>query len=63
MRDKISHNYRGIDDSMVWDIITNYLSKLKIALIEMLPKIKDYKIYINEAIQTKYYEDLKTLIL
>ena len=63
MRDKISHNYRGIDDSMVWDIITNYLSKLKIALIEMLPKIKDYKIYINEAIQTKYYEDLKYLIL
>ena len=32
MRDKISHNYRGIDESMVWDIIVNYLPRLKIAL-------------------------------
>jgi uncharacterized protein with HEPN domain len=61
MRDKISHNYRGIDESIVWDIIINYLPKLKIALIEMLPKIKDYKIYIDKAIETQYYEDLKYL--
>lgn len=23
MRDKISHNYRGIDESIVWDILQN----------------------------------------
>jgi len=58
MRDKISHNYRGIDESMVWDIIKNYLPKLKILIIEMLPKIEDYKLYIKEALSSEHYEDL-----
>ena len=58
MRDKISHNYRGIDESMVWDIIHNHLQNLKIALIDMLPKIENHKLYIEEALKTYYYEDL-----
>ena len=61
MRDKISHNYRGIDESMVWDIIQNYLPVLKKLLIEMLPQIEDYKVYINEALNSEYYEDLQYL--
>ena len=61
MRDKISHNYRGIDEEMVWDILKNYLPNLKKALIDMLPKITDSKIYIEEAIKSKYYEDLNYL--
>ena len=61
LRDKISHNYRGIDEYIVWDIIQNYLPKLKIALIEMIPKIENYKIYIKEALKSEYYEDLKYL--
>jgi uncharacterized protein with HEPN domain len=58
MRDKISHNYRGIDESMVWDIIQNYLPTLKTLLIEMLPKIENYQTYIKEALKSQYYEDL-----
>jgi len=61
MRDKMSHNYRGIDDSMVWDIIQNYLPNLKEALIEILPKIENYKFYIEEALKSKHYEDLEYL--
>lgn len=61
MRDKISHDYRGIDETMVWDIINTYLPKLKEVLIEMLPKISNYKLYINEAVKSKYYEDIKYL--
>lgn len=61
MRDKISHNYRGIDESMVWDIVQNYLSVLKTLLIEMLPKIENYQEYIKEALLSEYYEDLKYL--
>ncbi|MBU1659066.1 DUF86 domain-containing protein [bacterium] len=63
MRDKISHNYRGIDESMVWDIIQNYLPTLKKMLIEMLPKIENHKIYIDEALKSEYYEDLAYLRL
>ena len=58
MRDKISHNYRGIDESMVWEIIKNYLPTLKKLLIEMLPKVKNSREYIHEALQTSFYEDL-----
>ena len=61
LRDKISHNYRGIDEYIVWDIIQNYLPKLKIALIKMIPKIENYKIYLKEALNSDYYEDLKYL--
>ena len=61
LRDKISHNYRGIDEYIVWDIIRNYLPKLKIVLIEMIPKIENYKIYLKEALNSEYYEDLKYL--
>jgi len=58
MRDKISHNYRGIDESIVWNIIQEYLPKLKTALIEMLPQVKDHQKYLKEALESKYYEDL-----
>lgn len=61
MRDKIAHNYRGIDESMVWEIVTTYLPVLKELLIEMLPKIDNSKLYIEEALATLYYEDLKYL--
>ena len=43
---------------MVWNIIIEYLPKLKIALIEMLSNIEDYKLYIKEALSSPYYEDL-----
>lgn len=56
--DKISHNYRGIDESMVWEIIQDYLPILKELLVEMLPKIENSEVYINEALKTQYYEEL-----
>jgi hypothetical protein len=58
MRDKISHNYRGVDESMVWEIIKDYLPILKKLLVEMLPKIENSTVYINEALKTQYYEEL-----
>lgn len=58
LRDKLSHNYRGVDETIVWDTIQNYLPKLKTALIEILPKIENYQTYIQEALKSEYYEDL-----
>ena len=63
MRDKISHNYRGIDESMVWEIIKDYLPVLKELLIKMLPKIENNELYIKEALKTQYYEELYYLTL
>ncbi len=61
MRDKISHNYRGIDESIVWDIVQNYLPKLKKALIEMVPKVENYQLYIKEALKSDYYQEIDYL--
>ncbi len=55
MRDKISHDYRGADESIVWDIIQNYLPKLKLSLIEMIPKIENHQKYLEKALKSKYY--------
>ena len=61
MRDKISHDYRGIDESIVWDIVQNYLPKLKKALIEMIPKVENYQLYIKEALKSNYYQEIEYL--
>ena len=58
MRDKISHDYRGVDESIVWNIVQKYLPQLKIALIEIIPRIENHQIYLQEALKSDYYEDL-----
>ena len=59
MRDKISHDYRGIDESIVWDIVQNYLPGLKEALLQMIPKIENYRFYIEEALKSNYYREIR----
>lgn len=36
LRNHISHNYRGIDPEIVWDIINNELVDLKLILIKLI---------------------------
>lgn len=52
MRDKISHNYRGISPYIVWDIVKNSLKSYKNVLIEILPNIDDYEETLNEALKS-----------
>lgn len=61
MRDKISHDYRGVDEEIVWSIIQDYIPKLKTALVEMIPKCEQYQSYLSEALNSEYYEDLQYL--
>ena len=61
MRDKISHNYRGIDQYMVWDIIQNSLKEYKQILIKITPNIKDFKNALDEVLNSKYYIHLAYL--
>lgn len=58
MRDKISHDYRGIDESIVWSIVKEYLPNLKNALLDIIPNVDCHKEYISEALTSLYYEDL-----
>jgi uncharacterized protein with HEPN domain len=61
MRDKISHNYRGISPYIVWDIIQNFLPEYKEILIQVLPNIEDFKEALNDVVHSKYYMHLEYL--
>ncbi len=61
LRDKISHNYRGIDEDILWSIIKNDLLILKEALLEILDIIKPEKELIKEALKSPYYQHISYL--
>jgi len=58
IRDKISHDYRGIDEDILWAIIHNDLHELKKALYQILAIIKPDKKLIKEFLQTPYYKHI-----
>lgn len=61
MRDKISHNYRGINPYMVWDIIQNSLGDYKQILVNILPNINEYEDALDDALDSKFYTHLQYL--
>lgn len=61
IRDKISHNYRGVDADILWIVIHKDLKKLKTALIQMIDKINPPKELIKEFLNTPYYKHLQYL--
>lgn len=61
MRDKLSHDYRGIDPNIVWNVIQNELDSLKEALIQMLERIGYDKETLAEVLKTEYYTHLSYL--
>lgn len=42
LRDKISHDYRGVDGDILWLVIHKDLQKLKTVLIDMLHSIRAF---------------------
>ncbi len=61
IRDKLSHDYRGIDPNIVWNVIRNKLDDLKDTLIQMLGKINYEKETLVKALKSKYYSHLSYL--
>jgi len=61
LRDKISHDYRGVDGDILWSVIHNDLQKLKLALVDMVNLVNPPKELLNEVLNTKYYEHLQYL--
>ena len=58
IRDKISHDYRGVDEQILWNTIRKELPKLKNALIEMIHLINPPKELLNEFLDSIYYRHL-----
>ncbi|MCK4763285.1 MAG: DUF86 domain-containing protein [Candidatus Aminicenantes bacterium] len=61
IRDKLSHDYRGIDPNILWNVIQNKLNDLKLTLIKMLDRINYDNEALTEALKTKYYSHLSYL--
>ncbi|MBN2824106.1 MAG: hypothetical protein JXQ76_02190, partial [Campylobacterales bacterium] len=61
MRDKMSHNYRGVSAYRVWDIVQNWLPQYKALLIEILQKVEDFQEALDDALNSEYYIHLNYL--
>lgn len=61
MRDKMSHDYRGIDPHIVWNVVQTKLDDLKQTLIQMIERIDYEKEMLSEALRTNYYCHLSYL--
>ena len=61
MRDKISHNYRGINPYMVWEITQNALPEYRALLVKILSQIEDYDEALKDALSSKFYRHLDFL--
>jgi uncharacterized protein with HEPN domain len=61
MRDRLVHDYRGIDPNIVWNVTQNELDDLKNVFKQMLPKIDFNPQTLAEALKTPYYSHLQYL--
>jgi uncharacterized protein with HEPN domain len=61
MRDKLSHDYRGIDPNIVWNVIRSEVDDLKNTMIRILSKIKYDPKTLSEILETDYYNHLNYL--
>lgn len=62
LRDKISHDYRGVDADILWAVIHKDLKRLKDALIEMTRKIEPPPKLLKEFLSTPHYKHIQYLI-
>lgn len=64
LRNILSHNYTGIDNEIIWDIIKNYLGSVKDCSIKLLIDLintKQLKENLTEILNSKYYSHINYL--
>lgn len=62
LRDRLAHDYRGIDPEITYSIIKNYLPDLKTTAIQMLDDIEYEEDILVKAISSDFYKHLSYLI-
>jgi uncharacterized protein with HEPN domain len=58
IRDKISHDYRGVDEKILWNTIQQELYFLKDALVDMIKLINPSNELLEEFLSSPYYRHL-----
>jgi uncharacterized protein with HEPN domain len=62
LRNRIAHDYRGIDPDIVFSILKNELGILKLALNQLLKIIQPDQILLEQYVNTKYFKHLSYLL-
>ncbi len=62
LRNELSHNYRGIDLDIIWDIVQSYLEPLKQACIHMLNQLNLQKDQLSKILASTHYRHIQYLI-
>ncbi len=60
-RNILSHNYRGVDKDIIWDIISTYLDPLKETCIDLLKRLNPPGDKFKAVLNTSYYKEIKYL--
>jgi len=58
MRDKISHNYRGINPYTVWETLEGSLRDYKNLIVKILPHVNEFSEVLDDALDSEFYRHL-----
>ena len=61
MRNRIAHDYRGLDPTIPYSIIKQFLSPLKECFTSMIVKIDYPKAKLNKVLDSTYYKHIRYL--
>ncbi len=62
LRNELSHNYRGIDYHIIWNVVQVHLDKIKIACIAILLQLDIEEEILKKAVTSRYYEHLAYIL-
>jgi uncharacterized protein with HEPN domain len=61
LRNRMAHDYRGIDADIIFDLIKTELSPLKNALIDLLPHFSIAREELKEVVNSSYFKHISYL--
>ena len=61
MRNRIAHDYRGLDPTIPYNTIKQYLDPLKECLVQMLDQVDYPDSKLNKILESRYYKHLQYL--
>jgi len=62
LRNELSHNYRGIDYHIIWNVVQAHLDEIKTACVAILSQLDIAEDVLKTAVSTQYYEHLAYLL-
>lgn len=62
LRDKLAHDYRGLDPEIIFSVINDYLGGLKEVVISLISIMNPPHSLLNELLDNAYYKHIRYLI-